>query len=68
MNRTIIAIGVLLVVTGVAWPYVLRGLNLVWKMPGNFSFHKGGFYFYFPLTLCLIISIIFSVILMIIKR
>ncbi len=67
-NRTLIAVGILLVAAGVAWPFVVRGISYIWNLPGNFQFHKGEFHFYFPLTFCLILSVIISVILMIVKR
>ncbi len=68
LNRTLITLGIVLIAIGVAWPYVVSGFNSILGLPGNFEFHKGGFHFYFPLTLCLILSIIFSLILMFIKR
>lgn len=67
-NRTLIIIGILCVAAGLLWPYFVRAVNYIWNLPGNFSFHKGSLHFYFPLTLCLILSIIFSLILMFIKR
>lgn len=67
-NRTLIVLGILLVLAGLAWPYFLEAVHTVWGLPGNFAIHKGGFHLYFPLTLCLILSIIVSVFAMIIKR
>ena len=68
MSRTLIVVGVALAAAGLAWPYVLKGLYTIWKLPGNFEFHKGGMHFYFPLTLGLIVSVIFSLLLTVIKR
>jgi hypothetical protein len=68
LNRTLIIFGILLVAAGIAWPYFLKAVHAIWGLPGNFAFHKGGFHLYFPLTLCLILSIIFSIIVMIVRR
>jgi hypothetical protein len=47
MQRLLIALGVLLVVAGLAWPWLSR---LPWgRLPGDFSIEREGFSFHFPL-------------------
>lgn len=61
MQRLLIALGVLLLVAGLAWPLVSR---LPWgRLPGDISIEREGFSFHFPLMTSLIVSIIISLIL-----
>lgn len=61
MQRLLIALGVLLLVAGLAWPWVSR---LPWRrLPGDISIEREGFSFHFPLMTSLIVSIIISLIL-----
>ena len=66
MARFLITLGVVLVVAGLAWPFVTRfGLG---RLPGDFHFERGGFSFYFPLTTGLIVSVVVSLILWLLRR
>jgi len=61
MQRLLIALGVLLVVAGLAWPWLSR---LPWgRLPGDFSIEREGFSFHLPLMTSLIVSIILSLVL-----
>jgi hypothetical protein len=62
MQRWLIALGVLLVIAGIAWPWLSR---LPWgRLPGDFAIERGSFSFYFPLTTSIIVSIILSLVLL----
>ena len=61
MQRLLIALGVLLVFAGLAWPWLSR---LPWgRLPGDFSIEREGFSFHFPLMTSLIVSIVLSLVL-----
>ena len=53
--RTLIAVGVLLVVVGLAWPLVTKlGLG---RLPGDIAIERENFRFYFPLTTLLLVNL-----------
>lgn len=61
MQRFLIALGLVLVLAGLAWPWLSR---LPWgRLPGDFSFQREGFSFHFPLMTSLVISIVLSLLL-----
>ena len=61
MGRFLITLGIVLVVAGIAWPWIAKlGVG---RLPGDFHFERDGFSFYFPFTTGLIISIVLSLIL-----
>ncbi len=57
-QRLFIIIGILFVIVGIAWPW-LKKLN-IGNLPGDIIIKKQDFSFYFPITTCIIISIIVS--------
>lgn len=55
VSRTLVAIGVLLVVVGLAWPLVTKlGLG---RLPGDIAVERENFRFYFPLTTLLLVNL-----------
>ena len=58
MQRLIISIGILLVIIGLTWPWIKK-LNLG-HLPGDIVIKKQNFSFYFPITTCIIISAVLS--------
>ena len=66
MSRTLIIVGLVLPVAGVAWPLIDRlGLG---RLPGDIAIERSGFSLYFPLMTSLIISVVLSVILWLVNR
>ncbi|MFP3875049.1 MAG: DUF2905 domain-containing protein [Thiohalophilus sp.] len=61
MQRTLIIIGIVLVIAGILWPWISR-LGL-FRLPGDIYVEKENVRFYFPITSAIIISIVISVIL-----
>jgi hypothetical protein len=58
VQRFLIGLGLVILVTGIAWPILSRiGLG---RLPGDILFQRGGATFYFPLVTCIIISIVLS--------
>ena len=60
MQRTLIVLGALIVLAGLAWPW-LRRLRLG-RLPGDFVFHVGGVTIYFPLVTMLLVSLVLSLV------
>lgn len=66
MQKTLIAIGIILVITGLFWPWIKKlGLG---QLPGDIFIRKGNFVFYFPITTCIIISLIVMIIWWLLNR
>jgi hypothetical protein len=58
MQRTLIIIGLGLLVIGLAWP--ILGKLPLGRLPGDIIIDRPGFKFYFPLTTGILISLIIS--------
>ena len=57
--RTLVIVGIVLVVAGLAWPWLSRiGLG---RLPGDIIIRRGNFRFYFPITTSIIVSLVLSV-------
>ncbi|MGO9401478.1 MAG: DUF2905 domain-containing protein [Xanthobacteraceae bacterium] len=58
MQRFLIGLGLIILVAGLAWPWLARiGLG---RLPGDILIQRGGTTFYFPLVTCIVISIVLS--------
>jgi len=67
LGKTLVVFGIILTVLGVAL-WGLGGLPMVGRLPGDIYIPRGSFTFYFPLTTCIVLSIIFSLIVMLFRR
>ncbi len=66
MQRLLIAIGLVLVFAGIAWPLLSRiGLG---RLPGDIMIQRGNTSFYFPLVTCIVISIVVSALMWLLNR
>ena len=66
MQRVLIILGALVVLAGVAWPWLSR-LPLG-RLPGDIVVDRPGFRFFMPITTMLILSIVVSLILWFFRR
>lgn len=66
MNKTIIYIGILIVIVGLLWPFITK-LPLG-RLPGDIVVKKEGFQFYFPLTTMVLVSLVLSLIIWLFKK
>jgi hypothetical protein len=66
VNRTLIIIGIVLLIVGLLWK-PLSALPL-FRLPGDFVIDRPGFRFYFPLTSMILISVVVSLILWLFRR
>jgi hypothetical protein len=66
MQRALIVIGAVILLTGLGWPWLSRlGLG---RLPGDIRIETQNGFFYFPLTSCILVSIVISVILWLLRR
>ncbi|HWD22631.1 MAG TPA: DUF2905 domain-containing protein [Burkholderiales bacterium] len=66
MGRWLVLAGVVLVVLGLAWPWIEKlGLG---RLPGDLRIEREGFDFYFPITTSLIVSIALSLLIWLFRR
>jgi hypothetical protein len=65
--RTLIYVGVLLVVVGVILSLAGR-LPWLGNLPGDITVQRGRFTFYFPITTCIILSLLISLVLYFFRR
>lgn len=66
MQRLLIAIGLALLLTGLVWPWLARlGLG---RLPGDIRIDTANGIFYLPITTCVIISVVLSLVLWFIRR
>ena len=66
MQRILIATGVVLLIAGLLWSWLSRlGLG---HLPGDIRIESENGFFYFPLTTCVILSIIVSLVIWFIRR
>ena len=66
MQRTVIIIGLVLLVAGLLWPWVSR--IPLGRLPGDIIMEKPSFRIYFPLTTMILVSVVLSLILWLLRR
>jgi len=60
MQKVLIILGISLFFLGIIYPWLLKiGFG---RLPGDIYFKKGEFAFYLPITSCIIVSLILSII------
>ena len=69
LGRILIILGIALVVLGIilSYSHFFSFLHLG-RLPGDIRIKRGSFSFYFPLTTCIILSILLSLILYIFRK
>ena len=66
MAKKLIFIGFLLIVAGLFWP-LLEKLNLG-RLPGDILIDRDDFRFYFPITTCLVVSVVLTILIWLFKK
>ena len=66
MQKTLILIGCVLILAGLAWPWLSK-LPLG-RLPGDIVIERPGGTFYFPLTTMILVSVVLSLMLHIFRR
>ncbi|MGH8606137.1 MAG: DUF2905 domain-containing protein [Gammaproteobacteria bacterium] len=66
MSRVLILIGVALVLLGLLWPFIGKlGLG---RLPGDIVVERENMRFYFPITTCLLISLVLGLVFWLFRR
>jgi Protein of unknown function (DUF2905) len=66
MSRLLIGAGVILLLAGLAWPWLAR-LPLG-QLPGDFHIHRDGFDLYLPLGTSVLVSLLLTLLLWLLRR
>jgi len=66
VGRTLILIGAVLIVAGLAWPWLARlGLG---RLPGDIVIEREEFRFYLPITSSVLVSLVVTLLLWLFRR
>jgi hypothetical protein len=66
MQRVLIGFGLVLLVLGLAWPWVARlGLG---RLPGDIRIERDGFTFFLPLTTSILVSLLLTLVIWLLRR
>jgi formate hydrogenlyase subunit 3/multisubunit Na+/H+ antiporter MnhD subunit len=67
LGKTLIVLGIAIVVLGVLFTF---GGRIPWlgNLPGDIHIQRGRFSFYFPITTCIVISAVISLVLYFFRR
>jgi hypothetical protein len=66
MARTLIVLGLIILLVGLLWPYLSRiGLG---RLPGDIVIERENMTFYFPLMTCLLVSVVLSLVFWAVNR
>ncbi|KWR88063.1 DUF2905 domain-containing protein [Cupriavidus sp. IDO] len=66
MQRLLLILGGLLIAAAAFWPWLSK-LPLG-RLPGDIHIVRDGFSFYFPITTCVLVSVVVSVVIWIFRR
>ena len=66
MQRSLIILGLLIALIGVAWPWISK--LPIGRLPGDLMLDRPGFKLFFPITTMIIVSIVISLILMFFRK
>jgi hypothetical protein len=66
MQRALIVIGLVLLLAGLAWPWLSK--LPFGRLPGDFGVERENFSFYFPLATSIVVSIVISVLIWLFRK
>ena len=67
-GKWVIMAGVLIVLAGVIIYFFSDKLNWIGRLPGDIRIERQNFKFYFPITTMIIFSLLFTIIIQVVKR
>jgi len=66
MSRTLIIVGLLIVLIGVGWPWLSK--IPLGRLPGDIRVEREGFKFYFPLMTSIVVSTVVSALMYFLRK
>ena len=67
IGKILFLLGLLIALAG-AWLWSGRDLGWLGRLPGDLSYQNGDFKFYFPVTTCILVSIVLTLIAWFLRR
>jgi uncharacterized protein HemY len=67
LGKTLIVFGLVLVAVGIVLSFAPK-IPWLGRLPGDIYIHRGNFTFYFPLTTCILLSLIITLVLYLFRR
>ena len=68
MGRTLIWLGILLVIIGLAIEYSSRLPFRIGRLPGDIYIHRNHTTFYFPIVTCILLSVVLTLLMWLFNR
>ncbi|MGH7822930.1 MAG: DUF2905 domain-containing protein [Candidatus Binatia bacterium] len=70
LGKVLIVVGAVILLVGVVVVLAGRipGMPWIGRLPGDFTFRRNGVVFYFPLTSCLLVSVLLSLLVSLFRR
>ena len=66
MQRLLIVLGLVILLVGVAWPWIARlGLG---RLPGDIDIERDGWSFHFPLMTSIIVSLVLTLLIWLFRK
>jgi len=66
MQRFLIIVGLLILLVGIAWPWIARlGLG---RLPGDINIERDGWSFHFPIVTSIVVSIVLSLLIWLFRK
>jgi hypothetical protein len=66
VQRILVTIGVVLLLVGLAWPWLMRlGLG---RLPGDIRIERDGFTFFLPLTTSIVVSVLLTLLFWLLRK
>ncbi|MDH5208022.1 MAG: DUF2905 domain-containing protein [Burkholderiaceae bacterium] len=66
MQRALIVVGLVLLVTGLAWPWLSK--LPFGRLPGDISFERENFSVFLPITTSIVVSIVISLLVWLLRK
>jgi uncharacterized protein HemY len=67
LGKTLIVLGLVLVAVGIVLSFAPK-IPWLGRLPGDIYIHRGNFTFYFPLTTCILLSLLITLVLYLFRR
>jgi len=66
-GKLLVMLGLLIAAAG-AWLWSGRGFGWLGRLPGDISYQSGDFRFYFPVTTCVLVSVVLTLLAWFLRR